>query len=83
VGRQVPPLDPHSSFSFTWIGDLSAKARQEHIKAYGYESVYTNEVRVACKVLVSAVGGLIELAPWPSNVPGKEKFRGTIMRSAR
>ncbi|KAH7247707.1 hypothetical protein B0J15DRAFT_514491 [Fusarium solani] len=49
--------------------DDNAKARQEHIKAYGYESVYTNEVRVACKVLVSAVGGLIELAPWPSNDP--------------
>ncbi|KAJ4857998.1 flavin-binding monooxygenase-like domain-containing protein [Trichoderma breve] len=38
---------------------------------------------VRCKVLVSAVGGLVEPRGWPSDVTGHDKFQGEIFHSAR
>lgn len=36
-----------------------------------------------CKVLVSAVGGLVEPRGWPSDVEGRDTFRGEVFHSAR
>ncbi|KAJ3549625.1 hypothetical protein NM208_g414 [Fusarium decemcellulare] len=65
------------------LGDLSAADRRRIQESKGPSSVYSSEKTLTCSVLVSAVGGLVEPAPWPANVPGKDKFNGKIMHSAR
>ncbi|RFU77502.1 fad nadp-binding domain-containing [Trichoderma arundinaceum] len=65
------------------IGDLSAAERQKLAAVEGPESVYVSTEKVRCKVLVSAVGGLVEPRGWPSNVTGQEAFSGEVFHSAR
>ncbi|KAH7160401.1 hypothetical protein B0J13DRAFT_644019 [Dactylonectria estremocensis] len=62
-------------------GDLSISEREAELKEYG--TLCLEEYSISCKILVSAVGGLVEPAPWPSNVPGRDEFRGSIMHSAQ
>ncbi|RKL20892.1 hypothetical protein BFJ72_g14985 [Fusarium proliferatum] len=62
-------------------GDLSISEREAGLKEYG--ALCLEEFTLSCKILVSAVGGLVEPAPWPSNVPGRDEFRGSIMHSAQ
>lgn len=62
-------------------GDLSISEREAELKEYG--TLCPEEFAISCKILVSAVGGLVEPAPWPSNVPGRDEFRGSIMHSAQ
>lgn len=65
------------------IGDLSAAERKRVQETKGQSSVYSSERTWTCTVLVSAVGGLVEPAPWPHNVSGKDMFQGQIVHSAR
>lgn len=64
-------------------GDLSEHDRAQNIKDHGQESIYISEEIVRCKVLVSAVGGLVEPKTWPENIPGYDKFQGEVFHSAR
>lgn len=64
-------------------GDLSVADRNKMVKEQGWASVYVCEERVKCKVLVSAVGGLVEPKSFPENIPGSDKFQGEIFHSAR
>ncbi|RKL26883.1 hypothetical protein BFJ70_g11756 [Fusarium oxysporum] len=65
------------------VGDLSAADRKHIEDTKGPSFVYSSETTWTCSVLVSAVGGLVEPAPWPAHVPGKDKFQGDIIHSAR
>lgn len=65
------------------MGDLSAAERENLAFTEGPESVYVSTERVRCKVLVSAVGGLVEPRGWPSDVAGQETFQGEVFHSAR
>ncbi|KAF3067905.1 Baeyer-Villiger monooxygenase [Trichoderma lentiforme] len=65
------------------MGDLSAAERQKRANFDGPDSVYISSEVVRCKVLVSAVGGLVEPRGWPSDVAGHDKFQGEIFHSAR
>ncbi|KAL3420630.1 monooxygenase, flavin-binding [Phlyctema vagabunda] len=64
-------------------GDLSTQDREREISNHGRDSIYVGKETIRAKVLVSAVGGLINPKPLPENVPGKEKFQGKIFHSAR
>ena len=64
-------------------GDLSEKNRQQRMADHGQESVYLKKERVRAKVLISAVGGLVEPKGWPENIPGRDTFEGDIFHSAR
>ncbi|PQE30584.1 flavin-binding monooxygenase protein [Rutstroemia sp. NJR-2017a WRK4] len=64
-------------------GDLSESDRARKVKEQGYSSVYTHEEIIRCKVLISAVGGLVEPKVWPDSIPGKDIFQGEIFHSAR
>jgi cation diffusion facilitator CzcD-associated flavoprotein CzcO len=50
---------------------------------HGPESIYVHQETVRAKVLISAVGGLVEPKTWPEGIQGKEKFQGEIFHSAR
>ncbi|KAF2761812.1 FAD/NAD(P)-binding domain-containing protein [Pseudovirgaria hyperparasitica] len=65
------------------VGDLGAKARQALIDRDGPQAVVVGRETVRCKVLVSAVGGLVEPRSWPENIPGIEDFKGPVFHSAR
>lgn len=64
-------------------GDLSGNDREEKIKKEGEQSVYLGKETVRAKVLISAVGGLVDPKKWPENIPGTESFEGEIFHSAR
>ena len=64
-------------------GDLSDSERQARISVLGHESVYLRHEVVRAKVVVSAVGGLVEPKGWPEHIPGRETFEGKIFHSAR
>ena len=64
-------------------GDLSEHDRAQRVGERGEQSIYTRQETIRCKVLVSAVGGLVEPKQWPDNIPGKNKFQGEIFHSAR
>ena len=63
-------------------GDLSAKERQQRIESRGEEAVYLRKEKIRAKVVVSAVGGLVEPKGRP-DIPGIDNFRGDIFHSAR
>lgn len=65
------------------IGDLSSAERQKLANLEGPDSIYVSSETVRCKVLVSAVGGLVEPRGWPSDVAGQDIFQGEILHSAR
>lgn len=64
-------------------GDLSEYERAQKIKENGPESVYVYQETIRTKVLISAVGGLVEPKVWPESIPGRDKFAGEIFHSAR
>jgi len=64
-------------------GDLSERERQERVREHGEATVYLSREIVRTKVLVSAVGGLVEPKSWPDHIPGRETFEGDIFHSAR
>lgn len=64
-------------------GDLSEHDRALKAKEQGHGAVYIYEEKIRCKILISAVGGLVQPQIWPESIPGKEKFKGAIFHSAR
>lgn len=64
-------------------GDLSSRDREQRIKDHGSESVILSQEVVRAKIVVSAVGGLVEPNSFPSSIPGREDFQGEIFHSAR
>ncbi|KAL1965130.1 hypothetical protein VTN77DRAFT_6043 [Rasamsonia byssochlamydoides] len=64
-------------------GDLSAKERQDKVAAEGERSVYVATEIVRAKIVVSAVGGLVEPKVWPQDIPGIETFEGDFIHTGR
>ena len=64
-------------------GDLSEYDRAQKIRDQGAETVYVSQEKVRAKILISAVGGLVEPKTWPEKIPGRENFQGEIFHSAR
>ena len=64
-------------------GDLSAKDRKKLVEEKGEQSVYVKKETIRAKIVLSAVGALVEPKGWPENVPGRESFQGDIFHSAR
>lgn len=64
-------------------GDLSEADRQAMIEKEGERSVYLEKETVRAKVVISAVGGLVEPKKWPDNIPGTDTFEGEMFHSAR
>ncbi|KAI9782399.1 MAG: hypothetical protein M1816_001897 [Peltula sp. TS41687] len=64
-------------------GDLSERALQRLVEEHGVEHVYLHREVVRAKVLVSAVGGLVQPKSFPPDIPGQESFKGQIIHSAR
>ena len=64
-------------------GDLSENDRAKQIKEQGLTAVVVGEEKIRCKILISAIGGLVEPKLLPDNIPGREDFEGPIFHSAR
>ncbi|EXJ85280.1 hypothetical protein A1O3_05955 [Capronia epimyces CBS 606.96] len=64
------------------VGDLPTSERQALEKEKGVESTVLRVETVRAKIVVSAVGGLVEPKP-PLEVPGIETFAGEIVHTAR
>jgi cation diffusion facilitator CzcD-associated flavoprotein CzcO len=64
-------------------GDLSAYDREALINERGSETIYIREESIRTKVLISAVGGIVEPKQFPEKIPGRDKFQGEIFHSAR
>lgn len=64
-------------------GDLSSKDRKRKIEKEGENSVWAWTEIIRAKVLVSAVGGLVEPRDAPADVPGWDTFKGDVFHSAR
>jgi cation diffusion facilitator CzcD-associated flavoprotein CzcO len=65
------------------VGDLSAFDRQSLINDRGRDAIYMREENIRTKILISAVGGIVEPKQFPESIPGKEVFQGDIFHSAR
>ena len=87
--RQVRWLESEQVWELTLqhlvvgAGDLSEHQRAQKIKEHGPDSVYVAKEVIRAKVVVSAVGGLVEPKLLPDNISGKDKFQGEIFHSAR
>lgn len=64
-------------------GDLSERDRQAKVDAEGEQSVYLATEIVRAKIVVSAVGGLVEPKVWPKDIPGIDTFEGEFIHTAR
>lgn len=64
-------------------GDLSIKERRKRIEKEGEQSVYLARETVRARVVISAVGALVEPRDWPEDVARSESFKGEIFHSAR
>lgn len=64
-------------------GDLSTKDRQQRIDEHGENSVYLKTEIIRAKIVISAVGGLVEPNDFPTSIPGRDEFKGDIFHSAR
>ncbi|OBT86459.1 hypothetical protein VE02_05319 [Pseudogymnoascus sp. 03VT05] len=65
------------------IGDLSTYDRDTMLKNQGESSILVRSEKIRAKILISAVGGLVEPNRMPENIPGVEDFQGAIFHSAR
>lgn len=65
------------------MGDLSSKDRQKIVAETGESAVYSETEIVRAKIVISAVGGLVEPKGWPEEIPGIENFKGPVFHSAR
>ena len=63
-------------------GDLSFQERKDLANSKGQESVVVRTEIVRAKIVVSAVGGLVEPKPYP-DIPGLDTFEGDILHTAR
>ncbi|OBT64573.1 hypothetical protein VE03_06369 [Pseudogymnoascus sp. 23342-1-I1] len=65
------------------VGDLSTYDRVTMLANQGESSVFVRSEKIRAKVLISAVGGLVEPNRMPETIPGVEDFQGPIFHSAR
>lgn len=65
------------------VGDLSTFDRVAILKNQGESSVFVRSEKIRAKILISAVGGLVEPNRMPETIPGIEDFQGPIFHSAR
>ncbi|KFY32734.1 hypothetical protein V495_08794 [Pseudogymnoascus sp. VKM F-4514 (FW-929)] len=65
------------------VGDLSSHDRRTMLASHGESSVLVRTEKIRAKVLISAVGGLVEPNRFPETIPGVESFQGPIFHSAR
>lgn len=65
------------------MGDLTEQDRLARVATDGEENVYAMKETVRAKIVVSAVGGLVEPNVWPKDIPGADTFEGDIVHSAR
>ena len=63
------------------VGDLSARERKAIAESKGHEKVCLRKETIRAKVVVSAVGGLVEPKPYPE-IPGLDNFKGDIIHTA-
>lgn len=63
-------------------GDLSSAERKQLAASKGPEAVVLRTEIVRAKVIVSAVGGLVEPKPYP-DIPGLDSFEGDLVHTAR
>jgi cation diffusion facilitator CzcD-associated flavoprotein CzcO len=64
-------------------GELTAAERRQKELEQGRDSVIRREERIRTKILISAVGGLVEPRTLTDVLPGRDKFQGDIFHSAR
>lgn len=64
------------------VGDLPSVERKALAESQGPDKVCLRRETIRAKIVVSAVGGLVEPKHYP-NVPGLETFQGEIMHTAR
>ncbi|KAL2430463.1 Baeyer-Villiger monooxygenase [Exophiala dermatitidis] len=64
------------------VGDVSTSERKALEREKGIDAVVLRTETVRAKIVVSAVGGLVEPKP-PLDVPGIETFEGEIVHTAR
>jgi cation diffusion facilitator CzcD-associated flavoprotein CzcO len=64
-------------------GGLSARERQSLVNSSGPASVYIKRERIRAKIVVSCVGIVVQPNPWPSSIPGREKFEGEVFHTSR
>jgi cation diffusion facilitator CzcD-associated flavoprotein CzcO len=65
------------------MGDLGYKDRAKVLREQGESAVYSSTEVVRAKVVISAVGGLVEPRGLPDDVPGWDNFKGPVFHSAR
>ncbi|KAL5344337.1 hypothetical protein ACLOAV_010595 [Pseudogymnoascus australis] len=65
------------------VGDLSTYDRVTMISNQGENTVFVRSEKIRAKILISAVGGLVEPNRMPETIPGVEDFQGRIFHSAR
>jgi cation diffusion facilitator CzcD-associated flavoprotein CzcO len=65
------------------LGDMGAEQRDAFVRAHGAENAFVRTEKVRAKVLVSAVGGLVEPRAWPRDWPSRDRFAGPVFHSAR
>jgi cation diffusion facilitator CzcD-associated flavoprotein CzcO len=64
------------------VGDMPTAERKAAIESSGLQSVVLEVEVIRAKVVVSAVGGLVEPKGIP-NIPGRDSFQGRILHTAR
>lgn len=64
-------------------GDLSLHDRNQKIAKHGEHAVYLKTEIIRAKIVISAVGGLVEPNTFPEQISGREQFKGEIFHSAR
>lgn len=65
------------------MGDLGSKDRQKVLAERGESFVFSSTEIVRAKMVISAVGGLVEPRGWPEDFPRYDTFKGPIFHSAR
>jgi cation diffusion facilitator CzcD-associated flavoprotein CzcO len=65
------------------VGDLSSKDRAKKASEEGEGNVWISTEIIRAKILISAVGGLVEPRAAPEDVPGFDSFKGKYFHSAR
>ncbi|KAF2267050.1 FAD/NAD(P)-binding domain-containing protein [Lojkania enalia] len=65
------------------MGDISSKGRSKVMEEKGASAVYSETEIIRSRIVISAVGGLVEPKGWPDEIPGIESFKGPVFHSAR
>ncbi|PCG95487.1 Hypothetical protein PENO1_073290 [Penicillium occitanis (nom. inval.)] len=63
--------------------ELTGRQKQEKINSTGFEAVYWRAEVIRAKIVISAIGLLVEPNQWPAGLVGIERFAGSVLHSAR